>query len=201
MARHGKAHGHSHGHFWLAGLPALAAGLFLMIYMPTLPVVSGTMLLFAGFHIVGGLIVLATLFLAGGGKLARHQQAALASGGDFEQRCLGFTAPLFEHVAHFRPIYRAMAGERGSVIVMSRMRGLLTDLVRDDLTALAVPREGDPMPRSALVQFVVGALVSMTLWWVERDPPPPPATVDSMFRRLVLPSLAAALRPNRPVEA
>jgi AcrR family transcriptional regulator len=133
--------------------------------------------------------------------LARHQQAALASGGDFEQRCLGFTAPLFEHVAHFRPIYRAMAGERGSVIVMSRMRGLLTDLVRDDLTALAAPGEGDPMPRSALVQFVVGALVSMTLWWVERDPPPPPATVDSMFRRLVLPSLAAALRPNRPVEA
>ena len=42
MARHGKAHGHSHGHFWLTGLPALAAGLFLMIYMPTLPVVSGT---------------------------------------------------------------------------------------------------------------------------------------------------------------
>lgn len=83
MARHGKAHGHSHGHFWLAGLPALAAGLFLMIYMPTLPVVSGTMLLFAGFHIVGGLIVLATLFLAGGGKLARRFVRSDPSDYDF----------------------------------------------------------------------------------------------------------------------
>lgn len=72
MARHGKAHGHPHSHFWLAGLPALAAGLFLMVYMPTLPAVSGTLLLFAGFHVIGGLIVLATLFLSVGGRLARR---------------------------------------------------------------------------------------------------------------------------------
>jgi AcrR family transcriptional regulator len=132
--------------------------------------------------------------------LTRHQQAALASGGDLGQRCLGFSAALFEHAADYRPVYRAMAGERGSVIVMNRMRGLLADLVRDDLAALAAPTEGDPLPRSALVQFVVGALVSMLLWWTERDPPLPAAEVDAMFRRLVLPGIAAALRPNALLE-
>ena len=133
--------------------------------------------------------------------LARHQQAALASGGTFEQRCLGFTPAFFAHAASYRPVYRAMAGERGAMIVMNRMRGLLTDLVRDDLAALAPPGEDDKLPRSALVQFVVGALVSMLLWWVERDPPPPAEAVDTMFRRLALPAIAAALRPIEQVEA
>jgi hypothetical protein len=82
MARRDGGRTQSHNHFWLLGLLALAAGLLMMIYVPSLPAVSGTILLFAGFHIIGGLIVLATLYLAAGAPWMRRRAAAKA-GFDF----------------------------------------------------------------------------------------------------------------------
>lgn len=62
--RPGRARG-PHGHMWLIGLAGLAAGAALMIYVPTLKAVSASLLLFAGFHIVGGVVLLASLYVVG----------------------------------------------------------------------------------------------------------------------------------------
>lgn len=51
-----------HSHTWLVGLLGLAAGLVLLIYVPSLKVVSGSILLFAGFHLIGALVVLVSLY-------------------------------------------------------------------------------------------------------------------------------------------
>jgi AcrR family transcriptional regulator len=130
--------------------------------------------------------------------LDRHQAAALARDGGIDRRCLGFSLALFEHARSYRDIYRVLVGERGSAIVMNRLRGLLADLVRDDLAALAPPEAGDPIPRSALVQFVVGGLIAMLIWWTERDATLAPEAVDAMFRCLTVPAVAAALGAGRP---
>jgi AcrR family transcriptional regulator len=122
--------------------------------------------------------------------LARHQQAAP---GGIGQRRLGFSLALFDHARSYRDVYRAMVRERGSTLVMNRLRTLLADLVRDDLAALAPPVDGKPVPRSALVQFVVGALMSMLVWWTDRDTAISPEAVDVLFRRLTIPAVAAAL--------
>lgn len=54
-----------HSHMWLMGVVGSAAGLALMIFVPRLTVVSKSLLLFAGFHIVGGGILLSTLYVSG----------------------------------------------------------------------------------------------------------------------------------------
>ncbi|HQT52060.1 MAG: class I SAM-dependent methyltransferase [Phenylobacterium sp.] len=54
-----------HGHMWLMAVVGVAAGLALMVFAPRLAVVSNSLLLFAGFHIVGGVVVLSTLFVSG----------------------------------------------------------------------------------------------------------------------------------------
>lgn len=124
--------------------------------------------------------------------LMAHQQAALAENGDVGQRCLGFSLALFEHAQSFRDIYRVLVGERGSAIIMNRMRALLADLVSQDLAAIA-PLTGDgQIPRSALIQFVVGALMSVLAWWMDRKSRLSPAEVDTIFRRLTIPAITAA---------
>jgi hypothetical protein len=61
---------HTHSHLWLVGLIGVAAGLLLLIYVPSLPAVSGTILLFGGFHLVGALVLLASLYVMAGKRLA-----------------------------------------------------------------------------------------------------------------------------------
>lgn len=49
---------------WLVGVAGLSAGLALMIYIPTLPAISGTLFLVAGFHVVGALVALTSIRIA-----------------------------------------------------------------------------------------------------------------------------------------
>lgn len=74
--------GPSHSHMWLIGILGMAAGLVLMIYVPSLTAVSGAILLVAGFHLVGGVVLVASLYATWGGKRRweRSRGGAAASG-------------------------------------------------------------------------------------------------------------------------
>lgn len=72
MESKGSAHGHPHSHMWLGGLLGLAAGLGLMIYVPRLKPVSNVLILFAGFHLVGAIVLLASLYAMAGRGIARR---------------------------------------------------------------------------------------------------------------------------------
>ena len=54
-----------HSHMWLVGTLGILLGLILMVYVPSLPAVSGSILLFAWFHLIGGLIVLFSAYSLG----------------------------------------------------------------------------------------------------------------------------------------
>lgn len=66
MAQHGS---HTHSHMWLVGVLGLSAGLLLLIYVPSLPAVSRTLLFFAGFHLVGAVVLGASLYVMAGNRL------------------------------------------------------------------------------------------------------------------------------------
>lgn len=52
-----------HSHTWIVGALGLIAGLLLLVYVPSLKGVSSSLLLFAGFHLVGGAVLLASLYI------------------------------------------------------------------------------------------------------------------------------------------
>lgn len=52
-----------HSHTWIVGVLGLIAGLLLLVYVPSLKAVSSSLLLFAGFHLVGGAVLLASLYI------------------------------------------------------------------------------------------------------------------------------------------
>jgi hypothetical protein len=76
-----------HGHMAWAGVAGVAAGAALMIYVPSLKPISSTLFLFGGFHLVGLVVVLASLYVMRGRKLGfgpRSAPAANRSGAGFD---------------------------------------------------------------------------------------------------------------------
>jgi AcrR family transcriptional regulator len=126
--------------------------------------------------------------------LLAEQRAALCRQGVISERSLGFSRALFEHAQDYRDVYRALVGERGASIIVARMRALFTQLVREELSELLPRFAQDNVPRSALVQFVVGALMSILTWWLEGGSDLESAQVDAIFRRLTVPAIEAALQ-------
>jgi AcrR family transcriptional regulator len=125
--------------------------------------------------------------------LMEHQQKALSGTGGIEDRSLGFSRALFEHVHGYRDIYRALVGERSSTIVISRMRTLLTELVREDLAAIGPKNLQEAIPLSVMVDFIVGGLLAVLTWWLDRRAELQPEQVDIVFRSLAIPSISASL--------
>jgi AcrR family transcriptional regulator len=103
---------------------------------------------------------------------------------------LGFSCVFFEHVYEYRDVFRALAENPTGAIVTHRIKRLLTDVVRNDLSKAKIDA-GSEIPREAAVRFVVDALYSVLLWWLEQSPRLPAVEADAIFRRLTLPGLAA----------
>jgi SAM-dependent methyltransferase len=73
--------GHNHGHMIWVGVGGIAAGAVLMIYVPSLRAVSKVLFLFAGFHLVGAAVVMASLYFLAGRRICHWFAPALAQGG------------------------------------------------------------------------------------------------------------------------
>ena len=73
---------HAHGHFWVFGLLGLAAGAALMIYVPHLKAISSSILLFAGFHLVGAVVIGSSLYAGGLRDHFRRARTNRAAAGD-----------------------------------------------------------------------------------------------------------------------
>jgi AcrR family transcriptional regulator len=130
--------------------------------------------------------------------LATRQRAALARRDGISERSLGFSRAFFEHAQDYRDIYRALVGERGATLVIARIRALLTELVREELFQVAPAMVKPEIPRSALIQFLVGSLMSILTWWLELKPSLAAAEVDVIFRQLTNPAIEVALGSAAP---
>lgn len=73
-----------HSHMWIIGLLGVAAGLVLLIYVPSLSQVSKSLLLFAGFHIIGGIVLLSSLYVVSLRTLVRRWTRAAERAGKGE---------------------------------------------------------------------------------------------------------------------
>ncbi|MBZ5682899.1 MAG: class I SAM-dependent methyltransferase [Acidobacteriia bacterium] len=84
-----------HSHMAWVGIVGIVGGAVLMVYVPSLKAVSKGMLLFAGFHFVGLLVLLASAYVVGGNKIVAHFRTSSHS-----QDSAGFSfgwAPAWTH--------------------------------------------------------------------------------------------------------
>jgi len=101
---------------------------------------------------------------------------------------LGFTLAFFRHVDRHRCLYRAVVGRESGLIVERQMRRLLAELVKPDVL-LNDRRRRNSVGAEMAVQYVVGALMSVAIWWLDRDIKLSPEEMDHAFRSMVLPAI------------
>jgi AcrR family transcriptional regulator len=108
-----------------------------------------------------------------------------------DERLLAFSEEIFAHVMEYREIFRAMAGKRSGAVVQSLILKLMTDLVRDDVKALA-PAGANSVRMEALVQFISGGLFGMLMWGLGGKIEMSVEEMNAAFRRLAIPAVKAA---------
>jgi AcrR family transcriptional regulator len=113
-----------------------------------------------------------------GALLAKQKQShASASGESF-----AFALPFFEHARQHLDLYQALVSKGGAATTLAMMRQIVTDLMRREVTASRPARP--EAPREAMVQFLVGAFMSLVVWWLDTGAKLPPKQLDLLFRRL-----------------
>lgn len=122
--------------------------------------------------------------------LTTARRAVSAQRRGSEEEALGFSIAMFEHACDYKDVYRAMVGGRGGVVAVNEIRRILSDLVQEELAAL---QRDSAVSRELVVQFVVGAFLTVLTWWLERKPGLNPPQVDAMFRRLVLDGIGPSM--------
>jgi AcrR family transcriptional regulator len=105
---------------------------------------------------------------------------------------LGFTLPLFQHLAGARRIYLMAIVRENEMSVERHIRQMLQDLVREDLATRRSLGQGDASVDLAM-HYVVGALWSTIVWWMDSSSPLPPEKVNALFQRLTFPGLNVTL--------
>lgn len=103
---------------------------------------------------------------------------------------LAFTRALFEHLDSHRRIYALSVCNEEEITVERMVRQLLESFVKEAVTVRHIPTPDEAL----VIQYVVGALWSTIVWWLDHGQGMSPAEVDARFRRLALPALTAARR-------
>ena len=129
------------------------------------------------------------VFLAEQQKASRSRTAP----GEPADRLLGFSLPMFQHVAEHRRTWAAIAGRQAGSIVIRQIEGILERIVERDIGARARRRSASGIPPAVLTQFVVQSMLGLMTWWLDQPDPCSPEEIDRMFRGLAAPSITAAL--------
>jgi len=124
-------------------------------------------------------------------QLLGRQRDAQTTPGNVDGAGLAFSLTMFEHARDHVDHYRTLVGGRGGAVSLSAIREILSELVRNDLIATA-NKNTDGIPREFVVQYVVGAYMSVMTWWLDGGAKLPPQQVDAMFRSLAIEGIEAS---------
>ena len=129
-------------------------------------------------------------------RLAAHLRQAwesTAAVGVGARERFGFTLAFFCHIDSHRRIYHLNVGRASGVTVEKHMRAMLAELVREDLRMSRDLRAAATNTEFA-VHYVVGAMWSVVVWWLEERPTLSARQINDEFRRLVFSGLDSVLR-------
>ena len=88
---------------------------------------------------------------------------------------------VFQHVARYRRLYRALLGEHGPALVLRRLHDYLAEQIEQRIVAPLLREaseaseacedaaQGPHAPESFLAAYLSGALLASVTWWLDRD--------------------------------
>lgn len=101
---------------------------------------------------------------------------------------------MFQHAQEYCRLWGAMVGKQTGVAIVRRIQGILEKIVGREIASLA-PRGSSPsVPPAVITRYVVNSMLGLLIWWLDERSRYSAEEVDRMFRVLIKPGIAAALR-------
>ncbi len=106
----------------------------------------------------------------------------------------GLLTPLFAHAAQNRRLYRVLLASRDGAALLRYLREALANPMREHLRgAVAQHRVTPAIDVELVVTAVVGAVLGVLVWSLEREPSQTPAELDRAVERLLALGIGGAL--------
>ena len=96
---------------------------------------------------------------------------------------------LFRHVKEQRRLMQAFVWGRGAEILTQDFQGQISNMIEQNLRAMAGDEVGFSVPVSVVAKFVMSTFLTLLRWWFDEDMHHTPEEMDAMFQRLVMPGI------------
>ncbi len=100
---------------------------------------------------------------------------------------------LFRHAAEQRLFFETMARGQIGERLWETSQALLSRNIERALADARASEASPAVPLPVMSQYLAGAFFHLFKWWLESDMPYTPEQMDSMFQRLAMPGVWAAL--------
>ncbi|MDP4092218.1 MAG: TetR/AcrR family transcriptional regulator [Bacillota bacterium] len=102
-----------------------------------------------------------------------------------EEYQFGFSFAMLQHAQGHKRLYKAIVGKKGGTAVIYHMKNMVCGLISDDIEAL-LPFSSLPIPKEAVIDFVVNTFMTLISWWMDNNMPCPAEEVNRIFHKLAL---------------
>ncbi len=103
------------------------------------------------------------------------------------------TAPLFRHAQGHAELYRTLAWGSGFEVITTQGQAALGAKFHQCLSQFVSADRQPTVPLSALSFSLAGSILILLKWWLEKDMPGSPETMDGIFQQIVMPGIRSAL--------
>ncbi len=109
------------------------------------------------------------------------------------EKIIGFSLAMFEHMYEHRSVWKALSGSQADIIVRQSIQEMISDLIEREFKARFQKRKStdSTIPFELFVHFLASTYMSVTSWWLNSKNPVDPNSVNDIYRALVTPSLKA----------
>ena len=117
------------------------------------------------------------------------QQLATGDAGQDIVPSLG----LFQHVGARYPYFQSVMRGHSGEVLWQAVQEPLRKTIEQALADAQPQKRSLAVPLPVMAQYLTGVLLNLLKWWLEAEMPYTPEQMDSMFRRLAMPGMWAAL--------
>ena len=117
-------------------------------------------------------------------QLDVHIKTAAHEEGEAEQ--LFHSLFFFRHAYLQRHLHQAMLEGGGASVLLETVRHYLQEDIQDHLRQLFPDGKSVAIPLPVITNFLAGALLSVSRWWLDEERPHSPEEMNTMFQQLAL---------------
>jgi len=124
--------------------------------------------------------------------LENEQEQTIGPSKKAYEGIIAFSRAMFDHAYAHREVYKILVRSQTGGLVLQYFPAMLAGVIREKAAFEFRRKRKEPaIPLDLFVHFIASAFVSVMSWWLDAESPLPPEEIDSIFRALVLPTLAS----------